>query len=185
MSEPGVSSELVDELVMESVKEDEATGGTRWHKQVALSSLILALLAALAGLLSGLTASQELHLRTQEILDLSRLESDRINAQVLKTKHELQDSLGRAVDPDELAQIQAYEEEAAALGTELATEERQEQRAGSTHLVLAIAVLLLSMGIMLGGMAIVVEDKRLWVAGLAIGVGGFLGLVLGVVRMLT
>ena len=103
MSEPGVSSELVDEMVMESVKEDGTAGGPRWHKQVALSSLILALLAALAGLLAGLTAEQELHVRTQEILDLSRLESDRINAQVLKTKHELQDSLGRAVDPDELA----------------------------------------------------------------------------------
>ena len=67
----------------------------------------------------------------------------------------------------------------------MAAEERQEQRTGSTHLVLAIAVVLFSMGIMLGGMAVVVEDKRLWVAGLAIGVGGFLGLVLGVVRMLT
>jgi hypothetical protein len=50
---------------------------------------------------------------------------------------------------------------------------------------LAIAVMLFSMGIMLSGMAVVVEDKRLWVAGLAIGAGGFLGLVLGVVRMLT
>lgn len=45
--------------------------------------------------------------------------------------------------------------------------------------------MLFSMGIMLSGMAVVVEDKRLWVAGLAIGAGGFLGLVLGVVRMLT
>ena len=167
------------------MKEDEAGEGPRWHRQVALSSLILALLAALAGLLAGLTASQELHVRTQEIMELTRLESERINIQVLKTKHELLDSLGRAVDPDELAQIQAYEEEVEALGAELAAEQRQEQRTGSTHLILAIAVLLLSVGITLGGMAIVVAEKRLWYAGLAVGAFGFLGLALGVVRMLT
>ena len=185
MYDPEISSELVDELVIESAKENEPGESPRWHRQVALSSLILALLAALAGLLAGLTASQELHVRTQEIIELTRLESERINVQVLETKHELLDSLGRAVDPDELAQIQAYEEEVRALGTELGAEQRQEQRTGSTHLILAIAVLLLSVGITLGGMAIVVEEKRLWYAGLAIGASGFLGLALGVVRMLT
>ena len=185
MSESGVSSELVDELVMESVKEDEAHRGPKWHRQVALSSLILALLAALSGLLAGLTASQELHVRTQEIMDVTRLESERIHVQVLRTKQELLDSLGRTLDPDELAQIRAYEDEVEALREELAAEETRDERAGSTHLILAIAVLLLSVGITLGGMAIVVEEKRLWYAGLIVGVGGFLGLVLGVVRMLT
>ena len=185
MAENGGSSELVDELVLETAKEDETKEGPRWHRQVARSSLILALMAALAGLLAGLTASQELHVRTQEIMELTRLENERVNAQVLRTKHELLDSLGRAVDPDELAQIQAYEEEMEDLRTELALDERQDQRMGNTHLILAIAVMLLSMGITLGGMAVVVEDKRLWIAGLVVGAVGFLGLVLGVARMIT
>ena len=184
MSEPEMTSELVDELVLESVKE-EAGEGPKWHRQVALSSLILALAAALAGLLAGLTASQELHVRTQEIMELTRLENERVHVEVLKTKHELLDSLGRAVDPGELAQLQAYEEEAEALASELAAEEEQDQRTSSTHLVLAIAVMLLSVGITLGGMAIVVEEKSLWFAGLGIGAVGAFGLALGVVRMLT
>ena len=185
MSESESSAALVDELVLESVKEDEAHQGPKWHRQVALSSLILALLAALSGLLAGLTASQELHVRTQEIMDVTRLESERVNVQVLRTKHELLEGLGRAPDPDELAQIQAYEDEVEALAAELAAEERQDERTGSTHLILAIAVMLLSVGITLGGMAIVVEEKFLWYAGLVVGAAGILGLVLGVVRMLT
>ena len=71
MSEGEVSSELIDEMVMETVKADEAGEGPKWHRQVALSSLILALLAALSGLLAGLTASQEVHIRTQEIMELN------------------------------------------------------------------------------------------------------------------
>ena len=185
MSDSGIQSELVDEFVMESAKEDARHQGPKWHRQVALSSLVLALLAALAGLLAGLTASQELHVRTQEIMEVTRLESERIHVEVLRTKHELLDSLGRAANADELAQIQAFEQELEALGAELVAEERQDQRAGNTHLILAIAVLLLSVGITLGGMAIVVEEKLLWYAGLVVGVAGILGLVLGIVRMLT
>ena len=185
MSEPEISSELIDEMVMETVKADEAGEGPKWHRLVALSSLILALAAALAGLLAGLTASKELHVRTQEIMELTRLENERVHVEVLKTKHELLDSLGRAVDPDELAQILAYEEEAEALASEFAADEEQDQRTSNTHLILAIAVMLLSVGITLGGMAIVVEEKSLWIVGMVIGAGGALGLALGIVRMLT
>ena len=185
MSEPEIASELLDEMLMESTKADEAGGGPGWHRQVALSSLVLALLAALAGLLAGLTASQELHVRTQEIIELTRLENKRVYVEVLRTKHELLEGLGRAVDPDELAQIHAYEEEAAALVSEVAAEEAQDHRIGSTHLILAIAVMLLSVGITLGGMAIVVEERSLWIVGLIIGIGGAFGLVLGVFRMFT
>ena len=185
MSESESSVELVDELVMESMKESAAGQSPRWHKQVALSSLVLALLAALAGLLAGLTASQELHVRTQEIMEVTRLENERVNIQVLRAKHDLLEGLGRAADPDELAQIQTFEEEIKALGAELATEERQDQETGNTHLILAIAVMLLSVGITLGGMAVVVEEKPLWYAGLAVGAAGILGLVLGIVRMLA
>ena len=185
MSEPEIASELIDEMVMETVKEDEIGEDPRWHKQIALSSLILALLAALAGLLAGLSAHEDLHRRTEEIMELSRLENDLVHIEVLRTKHELLYSLGRDVDPAELAQIQAFEEEAEDLVGELTAEERQDRRAGSTHLVLAVTVTLLSVGNTLSGMAIVVEDKRLWYAGMVFGAGGVLGLAWSIVRMLA
>jgi len=51
--------------------------------------------------------------------------------------------------------------------------------------VLAIAVTVLSVGITLSGMAVVVEEKRLWLAGLIIGAGGVLALALGIVMTAT
>jgi hypothetical protein len=185
MSESEIASELIDETVIEMIKEDEAGEGPRWHKQVALFSLILALLAALAGLLAGLSAHEDLHRRTEEIMELSRLENDLVHIEVLRTKHELLYSLGRDVDPAELAQIQAFEEEAEDLVGELTAEERQDRSAGSTHLILAITVTLLSVGITISGMAVVVGERRLWYAGMVFGAGGTLCLALGIVRMLA
>lgn len=186
MSEFGESAELVDELVMESVKEEEAGHkGPRWHRYVALSSLVLALLTALGGLLAGMTAHEALLERTKEIIEVSRLEGDLVRVDVLRAKHEILASLGEPVDPAEVAQIQAFEEEAAELASEAGREEEQAQATGYVHLVLAIAVTVLSVGITLGGMAIVVEEKRLWLAGMGIGAVGVVGLAFGIVLMLT
>ena len=185
MSEISESSELVEELVLESVKEDK--GGhkaPKWHKRVALTSLVLALLTALGGLLAGMTAHEALLERTKEIIDISRVEGDRVSVEVLRAKHEILASLGEAVDPVEVALIQAYEEEEADLIIEAALEEAETQLTGYTHLVLAIAVTVLSVGITLGGMAVVVEEKALWLTGLVIGTVGTLGLALGIVMML-
>ena len=185
MSEIGESTELVEELVMELAKEDElGHRAPKWHKKVALTSLVLALLAALGGLLAGMTAHESLLERTKEIIDVSRLEGDRISVEVLQAKHEILTTLGETVDPAEIDLIQAYEEEQAELSTEAAIEEAQIQITGYTHLVLAIAVTVLSVGITLGGMAVVVEERYLWIVGMVIGLVGVVGLAFGVFVML-
>ena len=70
----------------------------RWHKKVALSTLILALLAALGGLLSGITAQESQFEKIEEVINLTILENDRISVDVLKAKHEILISLGETPD---------------------------------------------------------------------------------------
>jgi hypothetical protein len=186
VSEIGESSELIDELVMESAKEDKgAHKSPSWHRQVALSSLVLALFTALGGLLAGMTAHEALIERTKEIMEVSRLEGDRVSVEVLRAKHDILASLGQPVDPAEVAQIQDYEEEERRFEREAGLEEAVTQETGYTHLVLAIAVTILSVGITLCGMAVVVEEKRLWIAGMIIGAVGALGLAFGILTMLS
>lgn len=171
---------------MEEAKQDGgAHQAPRWHKYVALSSLVLALLTALGGLLAGMTAHESLLERTREIIDISRFEGDRVSVEVLRSKHEILASLGQEVDPAEVAQIEAYEEEARELQRESFVEEFEVQMTGYTHLVLAIAVTVLSVGITMSGMAIVVEQKSLWIASLAIGAAGILGLAFGIYVMVA
>ena len=69
MSENGESIELANEPIIESMDGDEgASEVQRWQKTVALSTLIMALLAALGGLLSGITAQESSLEKAKELM---------------------------------------------------------------------------------------------------------------------
>ena len=90
MSEETESTELATELVLEETETAEtAPKEHHWHKLVALSTLIMALLAAVGGLLSGITAHEAQLEKIEEISALTILEGDRVSVEILKTKHEL------------------------------------------------------------------------------------------------
>jgi hypothetical protein len=186
VSELGGSAELVDELILEATKEGEAgRESPRWHKLVALSTLVLALLTAVGALLAGITAHEAVLERTEQAIEVSVLEGDRVTVEVLKAKHEILSSLGEAPDPYEIALIEAYEEQMAELFEETAYEEGRVEEASSAHLILAVAVTVLSIGITLCGMSVVIEQKWLWIAGLAIGLVGAVGLAIGILSRVT
>jgi hypothetical protein len=52
-------------------------------------------------------------------------------------------------------------------------------------LMFAISVTILAVGISLGGMSVVIEQKWLWVVGMAAGVLGSFGVVAGIITMLA
>jgi hypothetical protein len=186
VSELGDSTEVADELILETTKEGgDERESPGWHRLVALSTLILALLTAVGALLAGITAHEAVLERTEQAIEMSVLEGDRVTVEVLKAKHEILSSLGEARDPDEIAVVEAYEEQIAELFEETAREEGVVQEAGSAHLILAIAVTVLSVGITLCGMSVVIDQKWLWMAGLAIGLAGAVGLVIGILSMAT
>ena len=186
MSENSESIELANELVMESMDGDEdASKIQRWHKIIAFSTLIMALLAALGGLLSGITAQESQSDKIAEILDLTILESDRVRVDVLKAKHEILNSLGETPDEAEIEAIREFEEEIEKKRKEIAQEEILAQTFGQTHLIFAISVTILAVGITLSGMSIVIEQRWLWVVGMAAGALGSLGVMAGIISMLT
>ena len=185
MSEQGESAELASELFMEdSDRSQDDSSESHWHKQVAISTLIFALLAALGGLLSGITANQSLQERMEEILNLEVLEGDRVSVEILKSKHEILASLGKVPDEGELLAISEFEAEISEKKADIAREESVTTLAEQTHLVFAIAVAVLAAGISLCGMAVVVSEKWLWYVGLIVGSLGSLGILWGIGRML-
>ena len=55
---------------------------------VALTAIILALFSSVGVLLAGLTSTSLMD-RTEEILELSKLEGDRLHIEVLRSKHDV------------------------------------------------------------------------------------------------
>ena len=186
MSELNESTELANELIMDSVKEGEIEGKTSaWHNWVAFSTLLMALLTALGALLAGITANEALLSRTEEIIAISTCQGNRAAVEVLKAKHEILISLGETPDEAEIAQIKSYEAEMAELEDEVDRDEAWIQLFIYPHFIFAIAVTLLAVGTSLSGMAIIIDHKLLWYAGMVLGVVGSIGVVVGIVVMLS
>ena len=186
MSENGESIELANEPIIESMDGDEgASKVQRWQKTVALSTLIMALLAALGGLLSGITAQESSLEKAKEIISLTILEGDRVSVDVLKAKHEILISLGEVPDEAEIEAIRVFEEEIAQKQDEVFEEETLAQAIGQTHLIFAISVAFLATGISLSGMSIVVGQRWLWVVGMIVSAVGAIGIGLGILTWLA
>lgn len=186
MSELTEITETAEDAVIEAVESPEVgTEAPRWHRHVTLTTLIMALLAALGGLLAGMTANRALLDRTEEIMDVNRMESERAYVETLKSKHEILTILGETPDPSEIATVAAFEDRMQALEAYTSSEEAEVRVSADAHEIYAIAVTLLALGITLGGMAIVVERKLLWTVGLVFGALGTVGIGMGVLTMLS
>ncbi len=180
--------ESATEHAHETIHEHAAGHGgrstPRWHTYVALSTLAMALLSALAALMAALSAHESLLERTQEIVDLVALETDRIEIEVLRSKHDILHQFEVTPSAAELSRIRAYERDAAILSDRTTDEEAMVRASNRAHIVFAIAVTLLSVGITLGGMALISEQRYLWIIGLVFGVAGTLSVAAGFRTML-
>jgi len=185
MSELPETVETAEDFITDVMEPQEVGDGhPRWHKHVALTTLVLALLTAIGALMAGVSANQSLIDRTQEIIEVNSLEGDRINVQILKSKHEILTALGETIDQAEITTITAFEKETQELDTETVSDELLVITTTKDHYIFAIAVALLSLGTALCGMSIIVNQKYLWGVGLIFGAIGTVGMGIGVLRLL-
>ena len=184
MTEGPNTVEMADDFVEEVVETSEAGDKQpHWHKHVAMTTLVMALLTALAAMLAGMSSHQSLLERTQEIIEINSLDGDLVQLEVLKSKHEILTVLGEMPDQAEVKAIASFEDEVQELKTQADSEEGLVLSTMETHHVFAAAAALLSLGTALDGMSVIVNRKYLWVAGLVFGAIGTVGLVWGVISM--
>ena len=177
MSETG---EHAHEKIREHLYEGgQHANSPRWFTHVALSTLLMALLSAFGALMAALSAHESLLERTQEILEFVALETDRTEIEVLGAKHEILRQFDETPPESELARVRAYREDVARLANQTIEEETNVRTATHAHLVFAVAVTLLSIGITLSGMAIIARRRFLWLVGLVFGLAGAVSVVLG------
>lgn len=175
--------DFVTELI--DSPEDHEEEQPRWHRHVSLVILIMALLSALGAVLAGVTANRAVIERTEEILEVSNLEGDRIYVEMLKTKHDILTALGESPDQDELETISSFEREMQELASEVVDEEAMVQTSSRANHLLTISVALFSMGTALCGMSIIANRKTLWMVGVGIGAIALICMGVGVLVMFS
>lgn len=163
MTEYEESTQLAAELAMESVE-----GGHQqspWHRVAAITTLVFAVLAAVAALLAGVTSEEILADRTNEIMDSATAQNDVLRAEIMRTRHEFLRLSGEPVPADEVALLEALDADAA--DEEAATTEIEDEldTLGHGHLVFALAATIFAVSIAITGLAVITDRKWMWAAG--------------------
>ena len=174
------TSELIADQTQDQLDDEKAV---KENSKIALTTMLMALLAAFGALMAGISAQDALITRTAEIIDVSVQESDRLAMDILKAKHEILISMGEKPDEAEAEQIAKYDREATERAQKATSEEEIVEALALPHLVFAVAVTLLSVGIALNGIAVVVDRKLLWLIGVTFGLLGTTGIVMGTFMM--
>ncbi len=180
--------EAPTEHLHETIHEQAHEGGhshderdKRWILLVALSSALIAVLAAISSLLAGHHANEAMLEQIQASDQWSFFQAKGIKSAVLDSRLELLTALGKEVKPEERARLAKYEEEAKRIEEEGHERERSSARHMERHNVLARTVTLYQIAIALGAIAALTRRRPLFYASVGLSVIGSVFLMQGVI----
>jgi hypothetical protein len=149
-----------------------------WMSWVALSTAILAVLAAIAGLLSGNRANEAMMSQIEAADQWAFYQAKGIKAAVLDAKFSLH---GSSTDEDR-AKAAKYAEEQSDIQREAERKQAQATADFHQHEVFARGVTMFQISIAVAAISALTRRRRYWMLSLIIGGGGCVFLVLGFVQ---
>ncbi len=183
--------EVETEKLREAIEEELEREGGRLLRTIALTTALLAALAALASLRAGATANEALALKTEATRLQAEASDQWAYYQAKGVKAAVQDAVraawaaaGKAPPADASAKAARYADEQQEIARKAAEKERErdarEREAEAlmhAHHRYAAAVALFQVAIALGAVAALTRNSLVWYASLIVGAGGLASLV--------
>jgi hypothetical protein len=173
MEEPEVPLEHLHEHVKESAKHT----GEAWISGVALSTAILAVLAAIASLLSGEYANEAMMNQIEAADHWSYYQAKSIKSAVVDLKM----ALGGAPDEQEQSKRARYEKEQEEIKSEAEGKQAAAKSYFHKHAVFARAVTMFQIAIAIAAISALTRKRRFWIVSLIFGAAGCVFLVLAAI----
>lgn len=170
-------AEVPLEHLHEHVQHSAEHGGEAWISWVALSTAILAVLAAIAGLLSGKHANEAIMSQIEASDQWNYYQAKSIKASVLDAKM----SLAGAVDEKDRAKAARYEEEQADIKKDAEQKEGAAKTNFHRHEVYARGVTMFQIAIAIAAISALTRKRRFWIVSLLFGAVGCVFVVLGAI----
>lgn len=170
MEEPEIPLEHLQEEIHHHA---EHSGG--WISGVALSTAVLAVLAAIAGLLAGSHANEAMMSQIEASDQWGYYQAKSIKAAVLEAKT----SLGANATADDHARAEKYQEEENEIRHEAEHKQADAKRYFHKHEVFARAVTMFQIAIAIAAISALTKRWRFWVVSMCFGLVGAIFLVLG------
>jgi hypothetical protein len=165
--------EVPTEHLHETIKEQAEEHGTiRWISQVAISSALIAVAAAIASLLAGHHANEAMLEQMQATDAWAFYQAKGIKSSLLESKLDLLDALGKPAPAGERGKIAAYEHER----QEIETHGHELETSSSAHMTrhgtLARSVTVYQIAIAMAAIAVLARRRKLWLVSVGLGLVG-------------
>src|SRR5207245_4101324 len=161
-------TELTLEQVDEHVKESAEHSGAPWISWVALSTAILAVLAAIAGLLSGRHVNEAMMNQIEASDQWSYYQAKSIKATVLDAKI----SLAGTPNESDQSKRDRYEKEQEQIKSEAEHKEAAAKSHFHKHEVFAHGVTMFQIAIAIAAISALTKKRRFWIVSLLFGIVG-------------
>src|SRR3954462_11142343 len=168
-------AEIPLEHLHEEIHHHAEHGGPPWISGVALSTAILAVLAAIAGLLSGKHANEAMMAQIEASDQWSYYQAKSIKASVLDAKMTL---TGETTEKDREKAAQ-YQEEQGEIKREAEHKQSEATSNFHQHEIFARGVTMFQIAIAIAAISALTKRRRFWFVSLAFGCAGIVFLVLG------
>jgi uncharacterized membrane protein len=170
-------AEVPLEGLHEHVQHSAEHSGEVWISWVALSTAILAVLAAIAGLLSGKHANEAMMSQIEASDQWSYYQAKSIKASVLDAKI----SLATVADEKDRTKAARYEEEQSEIKKDAEQKESEAKSNFHRHEVYARSVTMFQIAIAIAAISALTKKKKFWMVSLLFGGVGCAFLVLAAI----
>lgn len=170
-------AEVPLEHLHEHIHHHAEHGGPPWISWVALSTAILAVLAAISGLLSGKHANEAMMSQIQASDQWGYYQAKSIKGAILEAKTTLAE-VATEKDKEKAAK---YQEEQAEIKLEAEQKEAEARSNFHKHEVFARGVTMFQIAIAIAAISALTKKRRYWVVSLVFGLAGVTFLLLGLI----
>lgn len=164
--------EVPTEHLHEHMEHAAAHGGVGWISYVALSSALLAALAAVSALLAGHHVDEAMVLRIKATNQWSYYQAKSIKAYLLGSKVDIIKVTGHKPAGEDLKKLEDYDKEKKEIEEKGHALEEESEKHFEHHSMLARAVTLFQIAIAMGAIAALSKKMPFFFVSLAFGAGG-------------
>ncbi|HET9800248.1 MAG TPA: DUF4337 domain-containing protein [Chthoniobacterales bacterium] len=171
-------AEVPLENLHEEIHHHAEHSSEKWISGVALSTALLAVLAAITGLLSGMHANEAMMSQIESSDQWSYYQAKSIKASVLDAK------IGLASSPNEAdaQKRDRYEKEQEEIKTEAEHKTAEAKSHFHQHEILARGVTMFQIAIAIAAISALTKKRRFWFASMLFGIAGCVFLALGLLH---
>lgn len=156
-------------------------GTDKWVIYVAMTTAVIAVLAAITGLLAGDHADEAMLSQIHASDQWAYYQAKGIKSDVLATGDKLLVAIGKKPSAQDSAKLKLYKTDQAKISKEATAAQNESKEHVEKHKILARGVTLFQIAIAIGAISIIIKRKSLWAVSMAFAAVGIFFFLQGAV----